>query len=137
FFGRVGSGKTSLARAFLRGVTRFAVLDPKHTFRMGSVPFSKTYVPSRARQIIRPNIETEADEWEHSIRAVYNRKNTLLYVDELTLVNERYGFRLSPELGRAIRTGRERNNGVWCGSQRPKDIPSAVFTESEHFFIFQ
>jgi hypothetical protein len=23
------------------------------------------------------------------------------------------------------------------GSQRPKDVPSAIFTESEHFFIFR
>lgn len=135
FFGRTGSGKTTLARAFLRAVPRFVVLDAKHTFRMRNVPISSEYNRFRARQVVR--LPYDAEDWEGVMRRIWRRRRTLLYVDETTLVNEAYGSRLSPQLGRAIRTGRELGIGVWIGSQRPKDIPSAIFTEAEHFFIFQ
>lgn len=135
FFGRTGSGKTTLARAFLRAVPRFVVLDAKHTFRMRNVPVSSEYSRFRARQIVR--LPYDAEDWERVMRRVWRRRRTLLYLDETTLINEEFGTRLSPQLGRAIRTGRELDIGVWIGSQRPKDIPSAVFTEAEHFFIFQ
>lgn len=37
FFGRTGSGKTTLAKALLAGVNSFVVLDAKHTFEMPGV----------------------------------------------------------------------------------------------------
>lgn len=132
FCGRVGSGKTTLARAYLAGVSNFAVLDPKHTFRMADVPIRATYTARDNRQIIRSE-----DGWEQSLYGIWRRHNIVCYIDEATLVNEGYGVRLSPMLGRIIRTGRELNVAAWIGTQRPKDIPSAVFTETEHFFIFQ
>jgi len=66
----------------------------------------------------------------------WKRGNTIIYIDELTLANPQR-TRLLPAFGRAIRTGRERKVSVWCGSQRPKDIPSNVFTETENFYIFR
>lgn len=59
----------------------------------------------------------------------------VIYGDEATLLTR--PTILEPTLGKAIRTGRERGVAVWLSSQRPKNIPSEVFTESEHFFVFQ
>jgi len=59
----------------------------------------------------------------------------MLYVDELVLVTPPRS--ILPQLGRAIKTGRELGIATWMGSQRPKEIPSPVFTETEHFFVFR
>jgi hypothetical protein len=102
---------------------------------MKDVPIRNEYNERDSRQIVRyPDL---GDEWSHPMRRALAKKNVVVYVDEMTLVNEGYGYRLHPMLGRIIRTGRETNVSAWVGSQRPKDIPSAVFTEAEHFFIFQ
>jgi DNA helicase HerA-like ATPase len=130
----VGSGKTTLATTLLRGVRRWAILDPKHTIRIEGVKIRGTFAKRDARQIIRAPFP--AEDYETPLLAAYHDRNRVVYVDETTLVNTA-GSRLSPALGRVIRTGRELGVGCWLGSQRPKDIPSAVFTEAEHFFVFQ
>jgi hypothetical protein len=136
FLGRTGSGKTTLAKAFLAITPRWVILDAKHTVRVPGVPIRKTFNRHLDRQIIRvePD-EWELERWSDVIDAVWRRGNAVLYVDETTLITP--PRTILPALGKAIRTGRERGLGVWCGSQRPKDIPSAVFTEAEHFFVFQ
>jgi hypothetical protein len=102
---------------------------------MNNVPVRTDYNEHDARQIVRyPDLD---DTWSHPMRRALAKKNVVVYVDEMTLINEGYGYRLHPVLGRIIRTGRETNVSAWIGSQRPKDIPSAVFTEAEHFFVFQ
>lgn len=68
------------------------------------------------------------------IDAAWTAGGTVIYVDETTLITP--ARTLLPALGKAIRTGRERMVGVWCASQRPKELPSAIFTESEHIFTF-
>lgn len=142
FFGRTGTGKTTLAKVLLNGVRSFVVLDAKHTFRMGSTPILPDYDPDIDRQIVRvPPDYDENDRWQEIIDRVWRTTTPttpygrVLYLDELTLLNPS-AQRVSVPLGRAIRTGRERRLGVWCGSQRPMQIPSAVFTEAEHIFTF-
>jgi hypothetical protein len=39
-------------------------------------------------------------------------------------------------LATLVRLGRQRGFGTWFASQRPKDVPSLFFTESEHWLIF-
>lgn len=136
FFGRTGSGKTTLAKNLLRLSTAFTVLDAKHTYREEGIPIVRDYKGRLPRQIIRPPFEDEQKHWNAVINRCWRDGNQILYADEVTLINQSRTA-LSPVFGKAIRTGRERNLGVWSGSQRPKDIPSAIFTEAEHFFIFQ
>lgn len=89
------------------------------------------------KQILRVEPgEHELAEWSDNIEEIWRKGDRILVIDEGTLVNPSVR-RLTPALGKAIRTGRSRNLGVWFGSQRPKDIPSAVFTEAEHFFLFR
>lgn len=138
FFGRTRSGKTTMARGLLAdaGTTRWTVLDPKHTYSDGDTKVVARFDPKLRRQIVRvPPDRHEQERWAECIDAVWRRGDGILYVDELTLITP--STRILPELGKAIRTGGEIGLGTWCGSQRPKDVPSAVYTETEHFFIFR
>jgi DNA helicase HerA-like ATPase len=141
FFGRTGSGKTTLATRLLlesAATVRWVILDSKQQIDLPGVPVNRTFKPKQPRQIIRvPDIEgAEVALWQLHILRIWTAKNRVIYVDELLDVIPT-ARRLGPGLGRAIRTGRSRGVGVWAGSQRPSDIPSQVFTESEHFFNFQ
>lgn len=138
--GRTGSGKTTFVRFLLRSVPRYAVLDAKHTYRppadlRDDVPIVEAFNPKLERQIIRAPWEDEPECWEDAINDVFEDGNRLLYVDEATLIVPTRAAR--HPLGRAIRTGRERGVGVWTGTQRPKEIPSYVFTESEHILSYR
>lgn len=114
----------------------WAVIDAKHDFTLGDAPIVRSFNPKLERQIIRVPLGAGEEElWDSAIWAAWDRGNGILYVDETTLLTPARVIR--PSLGAAIRTGRSRGLGVWCGSQRPKDIPSAIFTEAEHFFLFQ
>lgn len=136
FFGKTGTGKTTLIRRILSTANRWVILDPKHEFP-ADAPIVSHFNKKLPRQIIRvaPS-KTELSEWYDAIDEVWDDGNRILVIDEGTLINPST-TRISPSLGKAIRTGRSRNLGVWFASQRPKDIPSAVFTEAEHFFLFR
>jgi DNA helicase HerA-like ATPase len=144
FAGRTGSGKTTLAKGLLNGVAKFVVIDPKHTFTMSGIPTKPHFDKNLDRQIVRVPMydkrkdkrrTAEMERFADVINDVWKAGNRVLYIDELTLVTRPRP--LLPELAKAIRTGRERGLGVWTGSQRPTEIPSEVFTESEHIFVFQ
>jgi DNA helicase HerA-like ATPase len=141
FFGRTGSGKTTLAtRLLLESApsVHWVILDSKQQIELPGVPINRSFKPKQPRQIIRvPDIEgAEIALWQLEILRIWQGHNRVIYIDELLDVVPS-NRRLGPGLGRAIRTGRSRGVGVWAGSQRPSDIPSQVFTEAEHFFNFQ
>lgn len=140
FIGRTGSGKTTLAKAILNSsnVERYTVIDPKHMFTPAKgVSIVPEYVSYYKKQVIRNsqgNI-VEEDAYRNALLQAWRRKNCIIYVDEATLVTRPRP--ILPEYGRVIRTGRERNVGIWSATQRPADIPSVLFTECEHIFCFQ
>ncbi len=141
-FGRTGSGKTTLAKRLLSSFRgRWLCLDPKWDFQLttreGPVPIVEAYNPKLSQQILRvvPD-EGELARYDEAIEQIWRDGESLLYIDEITLINPSR-VALRPSLGKAVRTGRSRGLAVWSGSQRPKDIPSAVFTETEHFCVFQ
>jgi DNA helicase HerA-like ATPase len=137
FFGKTGAGKTTLAKKLLiTSAQPFVIIDNKHTTSIPNVPIRETFSNGENYQIVRPNVDKEVSETAHIVEMAWKRGNTIIYIDELTLANPQR-TRLLPAFGRAIRTGRERKVSVWCGSQRPKDIPSNVFTETENFYIFR
>lgn len=136
-FGRTGSGKTTQAKRMLAACSsNWVVLDAKHDFRLADTPVVRAFQAKLTRQIIRVPIGGDEElGWDTAIWATWERGNAILYIDETTLITPARTLR--PALGAAIRTGRSRGLGVWCASQRPKDLPSAIFTETEHFFVFQ
>lgn len=136
-YGRTGCGKTTLAKYLLsKAKTPYAILDPKHDYKQKGVPVVKRFDKELERQIIRVEPDAfEMEAWDDTIYDIWRHRNRIIYADELTLISP--ARTLLPAAGRAIRTGRSVNIAFWSGSQRPKDIPSAVFTETEHFFVFQ
>lgn len=140
FFGRTGSGKTTLARAVLRkaqeGGNRTIVFDAKHTYLDGGVKIVERVNPKLRNQIVRvPPDAGEMERWNEAFYDAWEMGEAILYVDEATLVSP--PRTITPGYGRCIRTGREIGLGTWSGSQRPKDIPSVIFTEAEHIFGFR
>lgn len=139
FFGKTGSGKTTLARALLRSTDYpFVVLDPKWRYTDGDVKIVHDFRPELDQQIIRvPPSNDDLEQWNDIIFRVWDRGDAILYIDEVTLILP--GSRsILPWHRRAIVTGRERGMGVWNGTQRPSEIGSSViFTETEHFFLFR
>lgn len=143
-FGRTGSGKTTLARHLLQnGYARarqpYVVLDPKRTYRDDGVPIVRDFKPREERQIIRDDgfLDTGGmyDFYDWQLQKVWEHGHRIVYVDEATLVTPPRS--ILPALGACIRTGRERDVATWVGSQRPKELPSPIFTEAEHFFVFR
>jgi hypothetical protein len=79
--------------------------------------------------------EQEIPYYDSLMKWIYERENTILWIDELMSVAEsplRYPKYLKALLSR----GRSKNCGVWSLTQRPKEIPSIVMANSTHFFIF-
>lgn len=139
FFGKTGSGKTTLARACLNMTDlRHVVLDPKWRYTDPGSKIVHTFNPKLDRQIVRiaPGVN-DLDHWNETIFDVWDRGESILYIDEVTLLLP--GTRtVLPWHRRAIVTGRERDLAVWNGTQRPTEIGSSViFTEAEHFFLFR
>lgn len=139
FFGKTGSGKTTLARALLRTSDYpSVVLDPKWRYEDAGVKIVHDFNPKLIHQIVRiPPSENDLEEWNRVMFEVWTRGDAIMYVDEVTLLLP--GTRsILPWHRRCIVTGRERGLGVWNGTQRPTEIGSSVlFTETEHFFLFR
>lgn len=149
FVGRTNSGKTTLAKMLMllammsikREGQEFRILDPKHSASFDSLlnfPVDTDYDPKKRQQTIRTKAEPDADQshfYDGIMADIFRRQNTLVYVDEITLVTPNRP--VTPAYGALIRQGRERGIGVWSATQRPFDIPKICFTESEHIFIFQ
>lgn len=103
-------------------------------FDMPGVKVVRSHSPFLKRQIVRAPVgDNEHAIYMKAVDWAYKKKNIVIYFDEIC---EHTNARVLPkQIARAIKMGRGRNVGVWIGSQRPKDIPSPVFTEAEHFFL--
>lgn len=143
--GRTGSGKTYLARKYLARYPEVVVLDTKGKFTWPEVPAAeKTLITSleklskqtKAKIVYRPNWkELDAEWYDAFFEWIYNRQNTICYIDEAMQVCP--NVLTIPKYYKALLTrGRELGIGVWTASQRPKDLPQVVMSEATHFFAF-
>lgn len=136
FFGKTGSGKTTLAKHLLRSASKpWVIFDPKHSIREPGIPIHREFRPRDPYQIVRDDGYGDLDFWDEQFFRVRRSGSRIVYVDEVILVTPPRA--ILPEYGRAIKTGRENGVAVWSGSQRPKELPSAIFTEAEHVFSFR
>jgi MoxR-like ATPase len=142
--GMTGSGKTFLCESYLNAYKNVIVLDTKGFFNWKSsiepVPVF-THLKDlggfrEGRAIYRPDFtELNEDFYNAFFKYIYERRNTIVYIDELMEVapsSRTYPLYLKGLLTR----GREMNIGVWMSTQRPRDIPILCFTQSTHFFVF-
>ena len=156
--GKTGSGKTFLAEKLLSDYPFVIVLDNKGFF--GTDKDSRQFylaakgyglcrsldeLPDYARRynkiVYRPDPALEANKtaFEEEMDAffwwIYNRENTILYVDEATAVCDSYNI-LSGH-NAIMKRGREKNVGCWNSSQQPVNVHNTLLSEAEHYFIFE
>jgi hypothetical protein len=153
--GKTGSGKSFAARLLLewanhngRLVRRRHVLvyDAKGLLRWPGYHrvtrferlFSAAQSPARyPRLIYAPRAEELRDSALHEafFRLAYERRNTTVYVDEVYAVVNGTEY---PSSYHAILTrGREMNVPLFSATQRPKDLPQAIISESSCFYLFR
>lgn len=144
--GKTGTGKTYLGQAYANGFPNVHVLDTKGTFKWGRVPVYRTFDKYRAamdgkpgKAIYRPiDKEMNGDFMDAFFEFVYNRRNTVAFVDELAQVSQLVGGDgVSPNWQNIMQRGRELNVGIFNLTQRPKRIPLLALSESEHTFCFR
>ena len=66
---------------------------------------------------------------------IYERKNTIVLIDEGTQLNKSHVIPL-PGFLNVYTRGRDREISTWIGTQRPVGLPTIVFSEAEWVFEF-
>lgn len=153
--GQTGTGKSVLAEVYLAGYPNVVKLDTKGEYferkKAGQVAWrglveDEDYTVvfhledlmnvETGKMIYVPDItEMDQDYYDKLMKWIYERENTILWIDELMEVAPspfRYPFHLKALYTR----GRSKNAVVWACTQRPSDIPAIVFGNSTHFFVF-
>lgn len=153
--GQTGTGKSLVAEVYLAGYPNVIKLDTKGEYyerTKAGVTAWRGLVQDRDFTVVHTLAELNQSEYnkiiyvpEHEemneehydalMKYIYERENTILWIDELMEVcpsPTRY-----PAYLKALMTrGRSKEAVVWACTQRPTDIPSIVFGNSTHFFVF-
>jgi hypothetical protein len=154
--GATGSGKTTVARSLLQFYPYVIVYDVKgqmkpadwqgflfvNTFsdltkaaskqNNGEFVFKKIVFQPVFTELPDEKNLAPADKF---FRFIYERLNTVVYVDEVYGVT---AARMIPQYLKAILTrGRERGITAFLATQRPAEIPQFILSESENFFVFR
>lgn len=153
--GKTGSGKSYLASRYTLAYENVICLDTKgdsltreglkklwpHAVAAGiKVPIFTRLAELQkfrgGRAVYAP--EPQEMRWEYFDAFfwwIYERKNTVCWVDEVYSVTQ--GQEITPGHQACLTRGRSRGVGMWNCTQRPKNIPNVIFSESEHFFVFR
>lgn len=153
--GQTGTGKSIIAEVYLAGFDNVVKLDTKGEYYerkkkkepiwrglKQDVDYTVIFKLSEIDKVKTPKIiyvpdpdEMTEEYFDALMKWVYKREDTILWIDELMEVApspSKYPFHLKALYTR----GRSKNAVVWACTQRPSDIPSIVFGNSTHFFIF-
>lgn len=152
--GMTGTGKSFLAEEYLKGYDNVIKLDTKQEteerYKNGESPwrgleegedFEVCYTleecqESEFNKIIYcvPFEEQNEDSFNDFFNWVYQRQNTIIWIDELMSVGS--ARRYPSGLHRLMIMGRSKNVGVWSCTQRPRGIPVIVPANCKYFFVF-
>lgn len=142
--GMTGSGKTYLAEELLKSRPYVVVHDSKgrinwrgytrYTTLAGVV---KAGDAGETRIIYAPdhNELVDAQKIAAFFQWIFYRQNTTVYVDEVYAVCD--GNQIPHYYHACLTRGREIGISVFSSTQRPKQIPQAILSESEHYYIFR
>lgn len=142
-FGMTGSGKTFLAEKLLQWRKYVIVYDLKGTITWDGYKIVESLErlteidPIKYPKIIfKPPLYFVKDEEavNQFFQFVYQRGNCTLYVDEI--MTACFKGQISYWLLAIMTRGRELGVSFVGATQRPKQIPISIITESEHRFIF-
>jgi hypothetical protein len=135
--GRTGSGKTQLGLHVLAKspfhAQPYVIVDQKRDKLIRSIDRVKeidlnTVPDDPGLYVIRP-LPGQEDETENWLWKVWSHEQVGLFFDEATLVPNQNAY---PAI---LRQGRAKNIPLISLSQRPKDIPREVYSESEHIAV--
>ena len=138
--GRNGTGKTRLAESLLEFYKNVIVLDIKGLIRWPDYKIFSTFKDFRNSQaykkIYKPNISEmrNAALIEEFFYHVYDRGNTVIYVDEVYAVT--VNGQIDDGYHAVLTRGRERGITVYQSTQRPVKIAQEVLSEAEQFMSF-
>jgi adenylate kinase family enzyme len=139
--GMTGSGKTTLARELLRSRQYVVVYDSKGLLRWSEykrVTSLFELTQSKSPKLLYAPVHSELIDVEIIDKFflwIYQRMNTTVYVDEVYSVTNRGEI---PTYYHAILTrGRELGISTFSSTQRPKQIPQVILSESECYYVFR
>lgn len=152
--GTTGSGKSFFAENYLRFYDSVVKLDTKNEVEerrekgesawrgleegvdfevvthLEELPFCK------CDKIIYAPVFEELNEdfYDEFFRWCFERKNTIVWVDELMSITTAQN--MPNQLKRIITQGRSKNVGCWCCTQRPSGIPMVIPANCTHFIVY-
>lgn len=142
FIGRTGSGKTYLAEALTRGLSRLVIVDPNGVLARRFQP----HVPwKEGVKHLQQGAETarvyvsldDPSGYEAVFDTIYRSvRDVTVYIDEAYGVSAPGGG-MSKALWALYTRGRAKGIGVWASTQRPRFIPRYMLSEAEWYFVFQ
>ena len=142
--GQTNTGKSTLANILIRDKTNLLVFDAKRNFNLNrnheiaTTPDEINEISQTGKVILyRPEPEYLDMAWIDSIfHWVYLRKNTFVYIDELTAITGRSAMSYSVWLRNCIVQGRGIGIGMLYATQRPSNLPMFLFSEAQRFWKF-
>ncbi len=143
FVGKTGCGKTTLAEKVCAQFTNVCVLDSKGDLEwQGYKIFTDLNevinAPKEITRIVwRPNPHEQNEQtYDKYFKWIYDRKNTVCYVDEVLAICK--NSQDMPFWFRGILTrGRSRGIGSFNSTQAPVYVPHWILSQSEHYFVFR
>jgi len=143
--GRTGSGKTWLAKKYLAGYENVFCLDIKGTLKWDDVPKDELTIITHVKDLEKVNTpkciykpdpaEMELDFYDEFFKFIYNRGNTICWIDECMSVTP--NAQRIPFYYKAIMTrGRELGVAAWSLTQRPSGINLLPISEATHIMAF-
>lgn len=78
--------------------------------------------------------ECNSDYYNRFFKWVYDRENTIVWVDELMSFTSAMSY--PEELKRLMIMGNSKNVSAWCCTQRPSGIPTIVTANVSYIFCF-
>lgn len=145
FVGKTGCGKTTLAYRIVSRYKHAVVLDIKGEMTekdwAGFTVFSSFDNLRKAdkritKRIYQPNIfEQNSEYYERFFQWIYERRNTCVYIDEVLGLCRSWSD--IPFYYKGILT-RGRQRGIAClqATQTPMNIPHALLSQSEIYYVF-
>jgi hypothetical protein len=140
FVGKTGCGKTTLAERICAQFKHVCVLDSKGELRWKDYSICTNLndvFQSTGKIIWQPNPhEQNAETYERYFKWIYDRKNTVSYIDEVFAICK--NSQDIPFWFKAILTrGRSRGVASFNATQEPVYIPRSILAQAEHYYVFQ
>lgn len=135
------SGKSELLNLLFsrtRGGAQRVLVDTKSEFAIEGVdPVEDVAAIDWTRPIVHYRDRTgDVAEMQELFAAIFARRRILACVHEASDVCDFSAGRTPPAFNAIASKGAALGVGLWCGSQRPFEIPSRAKSEPLHVFIF-